>query len=108
MNNEKPVVKIRAGRKTDIPAGEGRAAVWGGHSIAVFHTEKGEIFAVENKCPHRGGPLSDGLLGGDNVICPIHGLEINLPTGKVKGKDLYVATYEVKEENGDIYIMVRP
>lgn len=106
MNNEKSVVTVRIGRKSDIPCGEGRAGLFGNRSIAVFHTEKGEIFALENKCPHRGGPISDGILADDSVVCPIHGLEIHLPTGRVKGKEIFATTYQVKEVEGEIYISV--
>ncbi len=53
-----------------IPKGEGRTFKLGELKIAVFHTRAGEVFARQAQCPHRDGPLSDGLLGADKVVCP--------------------------------------
>jgi nitrite reductase (NADH) small subunit len=56
----------------DLPVGLGRAFRVGGHAVAVFRTRTGKVFAVANRCPHKGGPLADGMLAGDQVVCPLH------------------------------------
>lgn len=99
---------IRVGTVEDIPKGEGRCFSVEDRRIAVFHLESGDFRAVDQQCPHRGGPLSDGLLGGDEVICPMHGWKINLSTGALVGtKPVSVPVYPVRIEKGDIVIEIR-
>jgi nitrite reductase (NADH) small subunit len=64
-----------------IPLGEGRTYRLDGEEVAVFRTRQGEVFAVQARCPHRGGPLADGLVGGGRVLCPLHGHAFELATG---------------------------
>ncbi len=64
-----------------IPLGEGRTFEVQGEQIAVFRTREGEVFAVQAECPHKGGPLADGLVGGSTVICPLHAWKFDLKTG---------------------------
>ncbi len=74
---------IRITRAENIPLREGRAVKLGRQEIAIFNL--GEKFlAVENRCPHRGGPLADGIVSGDSVVCPLHTWKICLVTGEVK------------------------
>lgn len=75
-------MEIVLGPLTAIPLGEGRAFNVGGEHIAVFRTRTGEVFAVQANCPHRGGPLADGLVGGTSVICPLHSSKFDLRTGQ--------------------------
>jgi nitrite reductase (NADH) small subunit len=56
----------------ELPIGLGRAFVIGSHRVAIFRTRAGKVFAVADKCPHKGGPLSDGMLAGEQVVCPMH------------------------------------
>jgi nitrite reductase (NADH) small subunit len=49
---------------------------------AVYHTHSGEVFATQPDCPHRGGPLADGLIGGTTILCPLHDRSFDLRTGK--------------------------
>ncbi len=73
--------------------------------IAVFRTASNEIFALENKCPHKGGPLSEGIVHGRKVACPLHNWIINLEDGEATGADRGCAKkFPVKIENGRIYI----
>ena len=65
----------------DLPVGLGRAFVVGDHSVAVFRTRGGKVFAVANECPHRGGPLADGMLAGEQVVCPLHAFRFDPATG---------------------------
>lgn len=73
--------------------------------IAVFRTGSDEIFAVRDQCPHRGGPLSQGIVHGNAVTCPLHNWKIDLNSGEVMGPDEgCVHTYPVKVEQGVIYL----
>jgi nitrite reductase (NADH) small subunit len=66
----------------NVPQREGRLVEIGGRQLAVFNL--GERFVViDNRCPHKGGPLSDGIVAGDSVVCPLHGWKVNLQTGRV-------------------------
>jgi nitrite reductase (NADH) small subunit len=67
---------------SEVPPGEGRTFQVGPRRIAVFHARGGQVFATQAECPHRGGPLSDGLLGGEVLICPLHGWKFDLRTGE--------------------------
>ncbi len=75
-----------------IPAGEGRTFAIDGLRIAVFHSRDGAVFATQADCPHRGGPLADGLTDADSVVCPLHDRVYNLRTGaaSVPGCDIRV------------------
>lgn len=82
-----------------IPPGEGRTFVVHHTPIAVFRQRDGQLFAVENTCPHRGGPLADGIVGNGHVICPLHGWKFNLTTGRCQGENAALRTYAVRAVN---------
>lgn len=65
----------------ELPVGLGRAFRVGGHAVAVFRTRTGKVFAVTNRCPHKGGPLADGMLAGDQVVCPLHAFRFDPESG---------------------------
>lgn len=65
----------------EIPLGEGRTLTVGQEQVAVFRLRDGTLRALAAVCPHRGGPLADGLLDGQIVICPLHGYTYDLSTG---------------------------
>ena len=74
---------IRITRAEDIPLREGRAVKVGGEELAIFNL--GEKFlAVANRCPHRGGPLADGIVSGESVVCPLHAWKVCLSSGGVE------------------------
>jgi nitrite reductase (NADH) small subunit len=75
-------MEMTLGMISAVPPGEGRAFQVGNDRIAVFHTRGGQVFATQARCPHRGGPLADGLLGGNVLICPLHGRKFDLRTGE--------------------------
>ena len=94
------------GPVSGIPLGEGRVFAVDGRRIAVFRPRDGRLFAAEADCPHRGGPLADGLLGGSIVICPLHGLKFDLATGQPVGHDCRsLATYPVEVTPDDEIIL---
>ena len=88
-----------------IPLGEGRAFAVGERRIAVFRNRQGELFATQARCPHRDGPLFDGLVGGCTVICPLHGMRFDLTTGCSSDPKLSLETYPVHvDERGRVLV----
>lgn len=73
---------IRLTHMDNIPPREGRVVRIANLELAVFHTEDG-FLAVENRCPHGGGPLADGIVGGTTVTCPLHNWRVCLKSGSV-------------------------
>jgi nitrite reductase (NADH) small subunit len=100
-----PVPELRLCPLDAIPPGEGRNFPALGETIAVFRTRSGEVFAAQAACPHRGGPLADGLLGGSTVICPLHGWKFDLSTGEVLFGGCGIKTYPVRvDDSGQIVL----
>jgi nitrite reductase (NADH) small subunit len=76
------------GSLADIPKRGARTiAVTGGDDIAVFRTGDDRVFALVNRCPHKHGPLSQGIVHGHAVTCPLHNWKISLATGEALGED---------------------
>ncbi len=93
------------GHLSQVPAGEGRNFAIDGLRIAVFHGRDGSVFATQAECPHRGGPLADGLTDGGSVVCPLHDRIYSLRTGggSVAGCDIRV--YKARcEDDGTILV----
>lgn len=101
---------VRVAYCEDFPLREGRSVLIGDQEIAVFNL--GEKFlAVGNRCPHRQGPLADGMLAGETVICPLHAWKINLEDGRVEKPaetGACVATFRTKVEAGTLFLEVAP
>jgi nitrite reductase (NADH) small subunit len=97
-----PIVNL--GRITAIPLGQGRCYIIGTAEIAVFRQRDGRLFAIQNRCPHRQGPLAEGVIGDNRVICPLHAHQFNLETGTGSELDECVQVYAVQEANGDILL----
>lgn len=73
--------------------------------VAVFRTREDEVFALNNACPHKAGPLGDGIVHGKFVTCPLHNWVISLETGEAQGEDEgRVPTYPARVENGRILL----
>jgi nitrite reductase (NADH) small subunit len=73
--------------------------------VAVFRTGADQVFALENRCPHRGGPLSEGIVHGTSVTCPLHNWVFSLETGAAQGADEgQVPTYPARIECGRILL----
>src|SRR5271168_1409446 len=88
-----------------IPPGEGRVFAVEDEKIAVFRTRSGEVCAVQAECPHRGGPLADGLLGGSTLICPLHAWKFDLSNGEALFGECGLKTYPVRvDEQGQIIL----
>ncbi|HEY3862737.1 MAG TPA: Rieske 2Fe-2S domain-containing protein [Verrucomicrobiae bacterium] len=88
----------------NIPLGQGRCYMVNGEEIAVFRQRNGQLFATQNRCPHRQGPLSEGIRGDGRVICPLHGHKFELATGRGSEAGESVKTYHAAEGNGDVIL----
>ncbi len=77
MTDTKQIKWFRVTEVGFIPEKEGRRVRYGQHEVALFNLGE-EYLAVENQCPHKGGPLADGIVAGKNVFCPLHNWKINL------------------------------
>ncbi|WP_455220371.1 nitrite reductase small subunit NirD [Kaarinaea lacus] len=98
---------IEVGRVDDVPRLGARIVNTIDGDIAVFRNAVDEIFAVLDRCPHKGGPLSQGIVHGRSVTCPLHNWVLGLDDGQAKAPDEgCVKTYSVKVENNIIYLMV--
>jgi len=96
---------IEIGRLADIPRRGARCVRTPMGVIAVFRTMEDRVFALENRCAHRGGPLSEGIVHGASVTCPLHNWVFDLETGKALGADEgEVRTYPVEVVDGRIFM----
>jgi len=74
-------------------------------SVAIFRNADNKIFALLDKCPHKGGPLSQGIVFGEKVACPLHNWNIELPTGCAASPDEgCTQKFNVKVEAGDVFL----
>lgn len=91
------------GSVTDIPRRGARCVNTPMGKIAVFRTQEDQVFAIEDQCPHKGGPLSQGIVHGAAVTCPLHNWVISLETGAAQGADEgRVLTIPLRIEDGRI------
>lgn len=98
---------IDAGPAVGVPARGARVLKVGGIDIAVFRTGDGKLFALRDRCPHRGGPLSQGIVHGDCVTCPMHDWVIDLKSGTAKGPDEgSTPTFDVRVDGGRVLVLV--
>jgi len=96
---------IRVTEAGNIPLREGRAVQLGDREIAIFNLG-GRFLACDNVCPHRGGPLADGIVSGNSVVCPLHAYKVCLESGNVTKPEVCVRvdTYEVCVEDGVVMV----
>ena len=100
---------VRVTALDNIPTREGRSVRLGDRELAIFNL--GDRFlATDNRCPHRGGPLCDGIVAGSSVVCPLHTWKIDLESGSVErpasAKDQCVGTYATRVEDGVVSVRV--
>ena len=98
--------RVKVAEVSDVAPGEMRAVEAAGRSIALANVE-GTIYAIDNACLHRGGPLGEGDLDGTAVICPWHGWRWDVRTGKnANNPAIAVACLPVTVEGGAVYVDV--
>jgi nitrite reductase (NADH) small subunit len=100
---------IAVGRIEDIPSRGARCVKNGETTIAIFRTAEDRIFALEDRCPHRNGPLSQGIVHDGCVTCPLHNWVISLETGKAQGADEGMTmSYPVRLDGQTILLGLAP
>ena len=91
-----------------IPLGEGRRISVGHIPVAVFRTRTGEVYATQALCPHRAGPLADGIIGGGELHCPLHLYKFDLKTGEPIGNECKaLKTYAIDiDDSGNLSVTI--
>jgi nitrite reductase (NADH) small subunit len=93
------------GLLTDIPAMGSRVLVTSDGDVAVFRTADDQVFALYDQCPHKKGPLSQGIVYDKRVACPLHNWVIDMASGEATGPDSgCTRTFDTKVENGLVYV----
>jgi nitrite reductase [NAD(P)H] small subunit len=93
----------------DIPTGLGRGFDVAGKRIAVFKSRTGRVFAVDGVCPHKNGPIADGMIVGESVVCPLHTYRFDATTGACDQATVCsIATYPVEVRRGVVHLTVTP
>ena len=99
-------VPVRVCRLEEIPRlGARRYRAPDGRTIAIFRNAADKVFALHDRCPHKGGPLSQGIVFGERVACPLHNTCVELDTGCAVAPDKgQVRRYAVKVEEGSVFV----
>ncbi|SEM03089.1 assimilatory nitrite reductase (NAD(P)H) small subunit [Roseovarius azorensis] len=96
------------GALDDIPRRGARVVKTAHGCVAIFRTGDDRVFAIDDRCPHKGGPLSEGIVHGHMVTCPLHNRVFALETGLAQGADAgAVTTYPARIEGGRILLDAR-
>ncbi|PJA32227.1 MAG: nitrite reductase (NAD(P)H) small subunit [Zetaproteobacteria bacterium CG_4_9_14_3_um_filter_53_7] len=92
----------------EIPRSGGRTIKAGERSVALFRLSNDSIRAIENRCPHKGGPLADGVISGGDILCPLHNWRVDLETGDVAAPESgCVTVFPVRvEDDGQILLLL--
>jgi nitrite reductase/ring-hydroxylating ferredoxin subunit len=91
---------------SEIPSGSAKVVVAWGRVLALFHVE-GEFFAVDNSCPHRGGPLAEGVIQGTVVTCPWHGWKFDVRTGESPLNPVHkVRCLRIERQDDDLFVVL--
>lgn len=89
----------------DIPRQGARVVKTQEGCVAIFRTADDQIFALDDRCPHKGGPLSEGIVHGTQVTCPLHAWVFDLATGVAQGADSgQVQTFAARTEGGRVFL----
>jgi nitrite reductase (NADH) small subunit len=97
---------VRAASVNDVPVGQGRGVSVEGKDVGLFNVD-GDIFAIDNVCPHRGAPLSDGRMEGSQIVCPWHGWAFDVRSGGlVMDPGRCQRTFPVEKRGTDVYVDV--
>ncbi|PKP74722.1 MAG: nitrite reductase (NAD(P)H) small subunit [Alphaproteobacteria bacterium HGW-Alphaproteobacteria-6] len=99
------MIWIDVGALEDLPRQGARLVKTTAGCVALFRTVADRVFALDDRCPHKGGPLSEGIVHGDQVTCPLHAWVFSLETGMAQGADEgAVRTFAVKVEAGRVLL----
>jgi len=97
-------IRHMLGSLSQIPRGEGRNYQVGAWKIAVFHTREGRVYATEASCPHKRGPLADGLVGGNQLVCPLHEWRFDLQTGKALNGTCDLRVFRITVQSDELWL----
>jgi nitrite reductase (NADH) small subunit len=99
------MARVRIGSRVDLPAaGEAREFEIGERVVCVANVN-GDYSALDNVCPHRGGPLGQGYIEGDKLVCPWHGWQFDAKTGAVAhAPSQKITTYPLQVEGDDVFV----
>ncbi len=100
--------RVSLGPIEKVPLGQGICYRVEDEGVAVFRARDGMVTAIENRCPHAGGPLSEGIIGNGKVVCPLHGHQFDLKTGAGSAQNESVRTFPAWVEKGILFIEYRP
>lgn len=98
--------EIKLGRIDQVAEGQGFCFRVAGQEIAVFRQRDGKVFAVSNRCPHREGPLAEGIAGGGKVICPLHSHAFDLCSGDGPTPEEKLRVFPARVVDGEIRVVV--
>ena len=97
---------VSVAQADSVPIGQGCTVNVHGHEIAIYNLD-GHFYALEDRCPHRGGPLGAGVLEGGHVFCPLHGWEFDLKTGACLNRpDRPVKAYATRLQDGQVQVWI--
>lgn len=99
-----PTQTFNLGSVEKIPLGQGRCYLVGTEEIAVFRQRDGRLFATQSRCPHKQGPLAEGIMGGGKVICPLHAHKFDLQSGTGSEAGECVKVFAVCELRGELLL----
>lgn len=101
-------LEITVAPLSEIPLGEGRTFEIAGERIAIFNTRNGQVFAVQADCPHKSGPLADGLIGDGILVCPLHSWKFDLASGEPIVGSCGLKTYSARVDDQERVILTLP
>lgn len=100
---------LEVGSLSDIPRQGARVVKTANGDIALFRTAEDKVFALRDQCPHKGGPLSQGIVHGNKVACPLHDWHISLDTGNaVEPDEGCAASFPVRMEGEQVFLSLTP
>ena len=106
MTNRNPI-RVAVCQVDEVPLGLGRPFDVAGKRIALFRNRSGKVFGVDGICPHKNGPLADGMLAGDSVVCPLHGFKFDSENGGCDQPGVCsITTYPAEVVGGWILVTV--
>ncbi|MDL4842245.1 nitrite reductase small subunit NirD [Aquibacillus rhizosphaerae] len=105
---EKTLRRVLVGNYSDLPERLGKTVVIDDLEVAVFKLSSGKVKAIENKCPHKGGVLADGMVSGEHVFCPMHDWKISVVDGEVQAPDEgCVQTFKTEVTDDQVYLLIK-
>jgi nitrite reductase (NADH) small subunit len=108
INMEKTLRRVLVGKYSEVPKRLGKTVIIDEQEVAVFKLSSGKVKAIENRCPHKGGVLAEGIVSGEHVFCPMHDWKISVVDGQVQAPDEgCVQTFEVEIKDDCVYVVLK-